>query len=102
MIDQVIPVDVEQRGFDVVVCVFEQHMIAALDEAKVEVVGSIDDIAICNGEVIDGVFAFGEFKDVCTISSNQGVLAFAAKEGVVARSAMETVVECVTFEKVIT
>ena len=102
MVDQVIPVDVEQRGSDAVVCVFEQQMIAALDEAKVEVVGSIDDIAICNGEVIDGVFAFGEFKDVCTITSNQGVLAFAAKEGVVARPAMEAVVECVTFEKVIT
>ena len=30
-------------------------MIAALDETKVEVVGCLDTIAICTGEVVDGV-----------------------------------------------
>ena len=53
--EKVVFVDVEQRGLDVVVWVFEQEVIAALDQAKVEVVGSLDDITICNGEVVDGV-----------------------------------------------
>ena len=82
--EQVVVVGVKQRGFVVVAQVFEQEVIAALDDAKVEVVGCLDDIAICNGEVIDGVFAFGEFKDVCTISSSQGVLGSGPKGGVVA------------------
>ena len=53
--EQVVAVGVEQRGFDVVVQVFEQEVIAALDESKVEVAGCLDDIAVCNGEVVDGV-----------------------------------------------
>ena len=53
--EQVVAVGVEQRGFDVVVQVLEQEVIDALDEAKVEVVGCLDHIAICNGEVVDGV-----------------------------------------------
>ena len=44
-----------QRGLDVVVQVFQQEVIAALDESKVEVAGCLDDIALCNGEVLDGV-----------------------------------------------
>ena len=55
MCDQLISIDVQQRGFDVVLQVFEQEVIAALDEAKVEVVGCLDDVAICNREVLDGV-----------------------------------------------
>lgn len=65
--EQVVAAGVEQRGFDVVVQVFEQEVIAALDEAKFEVVGCLDDIAICNGEVVDGVGVLGEHKDVCAI-----------------------------------
>ena len=53
--EQVIAVDVQQCGFDVVVQVLEQEVIAALDEAKLEVVGCLDHIAIYNGEVVDGV-----------------------------------------------
>ena len=56
MREMVVVVDVEQCGLDVVVWVFEQEVIAALDQAKVEVVGCLDDVAICNGEVVDGVF----------------------------------------------
>ena len=53
--EQVIAVDVQQCGFDVVVQVFDKEVIAALDEAQVEVVGCLDHIAIRNGEVVDGV-----------------------------------------------
>jgi len=53
--EQVVAAGVEHCRFDVVVEVFEQEVIAALDEAKVEVVGCLDDIAICNGEAADGV-----------------------------------------------
>ena len=100
--EEIVAIEVEECCFDVVVQVFEQQVIAALDQAKVEVVGSIDEIAICDREITDGVFAFGELEGVGAFTAGQGVLAFAAKEGVVARSAMEAVVECVTFEKVIT
>ena len=75
MCDQVIAVDVQQRGFDVVLQVFEQEVIAALDQAKVEVVGCLDDIAICNGEVVDGVGVLGEHKGVSAIPTDQGVAA---------------------------
>ena len=44
--DEVVAIDVEECGFDFVVQVFEQEVIAALDEAKVEVVGCLDHIAI--------------------------------------------------------
>ena len=44
--EQVVVVGVKQRGFVVVAQVFEQEVIAALDEAKVEVVGCFDDVAI--------------------------------------------------------
>lgn len=53
--EKVAAAGVEQRGFDVVVQVFEQEVIAALDKAKVEAVGCIDHIANCNGPVVDGV-----------------------------------------------
>ena len=53
-----------------------------MDEAKIEVVGCFDDVAICNGEVVDGVGVLGELKDVCAIPSDQGVLASAAFEPV--------------------
>lgn len=53
--EQVAAAGVEQRGFDVAVQVFEQEVIAALDQAKVEVVGCIDHIANCNGPGVDGV-----------------------------------------------
>ena len=62
--DEIVAIDVEEPGFDVVVLVFEQEVIAALDEAKVEVVGSFDEIAISDGEITDGVFAFGELEGV--------------------------------------
>ena len=76
-------------------------MIAALDELKVEVVGYLDDVAISNGEVVDGVRVLREFKDVCAIPSDQGVLASAAKEGVVAAATFEPVASGITVEHVI-
>ena len=59
-------------------------MIAALDEAEVEFVGCLDDIAICEGEIADGVLVLGELKDVGAFATDQGVLALTAKEVVVA------------------
>lgn len=73
--EQVVVVGVKQRGFVVVAQVFEQEVIAALDDAKVEVVGCLDDIAICNGEVVDGVGVLGEHKGVSAIPTDQGVAA---------------------------
>ena len=55
MLEQIVVVGFEQRGLDVVVQVFLQELIAALDESKVEVAGCLDDIALCKGEVLDGV-----------------------------------------------
>ena len=55
MLEQIVVVGFEQRCLDVVVQVFQQEVIAALDESKVEVAGCLDDIALCNGEVLDGV-----------------------------------------------
>ena len=100
--EEIVAVDVEDGGFDVVCVVFELEIFSLLDELKVEAVGCLDDIAIVDGEVFDNVFAFGELEGVRAFTAGEGVLAFAAKEGVVARAAMESVVECVTFEKVIT
>ena len=62
--DEIVAIDVEEPGFDVVVLVFEQEVIAALDEAKVAVVGCLDDIAIVDGEVFDGVLAFREAEGI--------------------------------------
>ena len=76
-------VDVEDGGFDVVVVVFEQEMITALDEEKVAVVGCLDDIAISDGEVFDGVFASGETEGVSTFTTFEDVFALATKEGVI-------------------
>ena len=73
--EQVVVVGVKQRGFVVVAQVFAQEVIAALDDAKVEVVGCLDDIAICNGEVVDGVGVLGEHKGVSAIPTDQGVAA---------------------------
>ena len=53
--EQLVAVDVEQRGFDVVVQVCEQQVIALLDEGEVVLFGSSDDIAIGDGEITDGV-----------------------------------------------
>ena len=55
MLEQIVVVGFEQRGLDVVVQVFQQEVIAALDESKVEVAGCLDDIALFKGEVLDGV-----------------------------------------------
>ena len=73
--EQVVVVGVKQRGFVVVAQVFAQEVIAALDDAKVEVIGCLDDIAICNGEVVDGVGVLAEHKGVSAIPTDQGVAA---------------------------
>ena len=59
MLEEVVLVDIEDGGFDVVVVVFEQQVFTLLNKLKVELVGCIDDIAIADGKVFDGVFAFG-------------------------------------------
>ncbi len=84
MLKQLVAIDVEQCGLDVVALVFEEEVIATLDEAKFEVVRCLDDIAISDGESFDGVFVQGEFKDVRPIPSDQGVFACAAVKCVVA------------------
>ena len=52
--EQVVAVGVEQPSFEFVVQVLEQDVISVLDEAKVDVVGCLDAIAICNRKVVDG------------------------------------------------
>ena len=90
-------VDIEDGGFDVVGVVFEQQVIALLNELKIELAGCIDDIAIVDGEVFDGVFTDREVEGVGTVSSDKGVLALAAGEGVVAATTFNPVAFGVTM-----
>ena len=94
-------VDIEDGGFDVVGVVFEQQVIALLNELKIELSGCIDDIAIVDGEVFDGVVTDREVKGVGTVSSYEGVLALAAGEGVVIAPASDAVMSFAADEKVI-
>ena len=57
MCQEIVAVGVEQRGFDVVVQIFEQEVITALDDTNVEVCRCLDDIAIVDGEITNGVLA---------------------------------------------
>ena len=106
---QHVAIDIEQCGLDVVVLVFEEEVITTLDEAKFEVVRYLDDIAISDGESLDGVFVHGEFKDVRSIPSDQdvdapstmeGVVAFAATKGVVAVVSAEEIAALASFDQV--
>ena len=94
-------VDIEDGGFDVVGVVFEQQVIALLNELKIELSGCIDDIAIADGEVFDGVVTDREVKGVGPVSSYEGVLALAAGEGVVIAPASDAVMSFAADEKVI-
>ena len=71
-------------------------MIFLLDKAEVEVVGCLDDIAISDGESLEGVFVHGELKDVRSIPSDQDVVAPSSTECVVPESAAESVVAVVS------
>ena len=86
MCQEVVAVGVEQRGFDVVVQIFELEVITPLDKAKVEVGGCLDDIAIGDREIADGVLVLGEFKDVCTTSTTSVWRAAPGCQGSVARA----------------
>ena len=55
MADELIGGEVEECGVDVEGIVCEQEMVALLDEGEVVSFGSVDDIAIVDGEVADGV-----------------------------------------------
>ena len=83
LLEQVVSVDVNDGGFDIVFIVFEQKVITALNELGFDVVGCIDDIAIGDGEVFDGVFAFGESECICTLATFESVFAHTAKESVI-------------------
>ena len=55
MADELIGGKVEDCRVDVAGIVCEQEMVAFLDEGEVVLLGSVDDIAIVDGEVADGV-----------------------------------------------
>ena len=63
---------------------------------------TFDEIAISDGEITDGVAAFGELEGVRAFTADQGVLAFAAKEGVIAFSSFESIAEGLAVEQIIT
>ena len=55
MADELIGGEVEDCGVDVAGVVCEQEMVALLDKGEVVPFGSVDDIAIVDGEIADGV-----------------------------------------------
>ena len=55
MADELIGGEVEECGVDVAGVVCKQEMVALLDEGEVVSFGSVDDIAIVDGEIADGV-----------------------------------------------
>ena len=55
MVDELIGGEVEDCGVDVAGIVCEQEMVALLDEGEVVLFWSVDDIAIVDGEIADGV-----------------------------------------------
>lgn len=57
MVDELIGAEVEDCGVDVAGIVCEQETVALLDEGEVVLFWSVHDIAIVDGEVVDGVRA---------------------------------------------
>ena len=57
MADELIGGEVEDCGVDVAGVVCEQEMVALLDKGEVVLFWSVQDIAIVDGEVVDGVRA---------------------------------------------
>ena len=55
MVDELIGAEVEDCGVDVAGIVCEQETVALLDEGEVVLFWSVHDIAIVDGEVVDGV-----------------------------------------------
>ena len=55
MADELIGGEVEECGVDVAGVVCEQEMVALLDQGEVVSFGRVDDIAIVDGEIADGV-----------------------------------------------
>ena len=55
VVDQLIGGDVEDCGVNVAGVVCKQEMVALLDEGEVVLFWSVDDIAIVDGEIADGV-----------------------------------------------
>ena len=55
MADELIGGEVEDCGVDVAGVVCEQEMVALLDKGEVVLFWSVDDIAIVDGEIADGV-----------------------------------------------
>ena len=101
MTDELIGGEVEDCGVDVAGVVCEQEMVALLDEGEVVLLGSVDGIAIGNGEVSNDVDTAREVEGVGTVSARESVMTLPAMEGVVALAAFEDVVEMTTFEGVV-
>ena len=101
MADELIGGEVEDCGVDVADVVCDQELVALLDEGEIVLLGSVDDIAIGNGEVANDVVTAREVEGVGTVSAREVVMALAAIEGVVALAAFEDVVKKPTFEGVV-
>ena len=69
MLEQVVAVGVEQRGFDVVVQVFEQEVFSDLFDRELDGVADQQLINIGDGEVFDGVLSFGNTEVIGSLLS---------------------------------
>ena len=88
MLEQLVAVDVQQGGVNVVVVgVGEDEVVAVLFKREVD--GCVDEdlIAVGDGEVLDGVAADGELKAIRSGSAAECVVAAPTAECVVTASA---------------
>ena len=86
MLEQLVAVDVQQGGVNVVV-VGEDEVVAVLFKREVDVFFDQDLIAVVDGEVLDGVAADGELKAIRSGSAAECVVAIATVECVATASA---------------
>ena len=99
--EKLIGCDSDECGADVLVGVGEQEVVAELFDGEVD--GGFDQelIVVVDGEVVDGVVAFGEAEAISTVSTDEDVIAFAAVEMILSITAPESVIAGFAFEGVI-
>ena len=99
--EKLIGCDSDECGADVFVGVGEQEVVAELFDSEGD--GGIDQelIVVVDGEVVDGVVAFGESETISTVAADEGVIARAAVEEIVLITTEEPIVAGFAFEDVI-
>ena len=92
MILKLIGCDSDECGADAVGGIGEKEVVA--DWFDVEVDGGTDQelIVLVDGEVVDGVIAFGEAEAIVTVSTDVDVITLAVVEEIIVITAVEPVV----------